>query len=140
MNSRSSKVLLLCLPLAAVVWFLWPHHQRPSAPISTAPTAANPVVTGAVQTAPKAPVVSSGSVSNSVAASAPKKNKFAYRLSNTTKSLHELAHSAHAILLDNALIDTTGKLDFTIPKQLKATGDPGAYIVQANGNINSTLR
>ena len=67
-------------------------------------------------------------------------NKFAWRLSNTSKTVKELAHDPHAILLENALIDTSAKLNLSIPKNLLSPGDPGAYVVQARGTISPGFR
>ena len=65
---------------------------------------------------------------------------FPYRLSNTTKSLGELMRSDKAILLENALIDSSKPVDLAIPDALRAHGDPGSYIIQANGTITPTFR
>ena len=46
----------------------------------------------------------------------------------------------HAILLENALIDSSQPLNFSIPKNLQSQGDPGAYIVQARGPIDNAFR
>ena len=55
------------------------------------------------------------------------------RLGNTTKTLTQLIRSDKAILLENALIDTSmGNLQsrlVVIPESLRAQGDPGSYIV-----------
>lgn len=67
-------------------------------------------------------------------------NAFPYRLSNTTKTLNQLSRDNHAILLENALIDTASSSAFEIPDALKSHGDPGAYLVQADGPMNDTLR
>jgi subtilisin-like proprotein convertase family protein len=67
-------------------------------------------------------------------------NKFVFRLSNTTKSLDQLTHDSHAILLENALIDSSQPLNLSIPKNLQLQGDPGAYIVQARGPIDNAFR
>ena len=77
--------------------------------------------------------------STNTAASA-KTNQFAYRLSNTTKTIGQLVGDRHAILLENALIDTASPLNFSIPKNLQSQGDPGAYIVQARGPIDNAFR
>lgn len=63
-----------------------------------------------------------------------------YRLSNTTKPLRELIHSDQAILLENALIDTAGGGSLKIPDQLRAHGDPGAYIVQSRQALDQAFR
>ena len=67
-------------------------------------------------------------------------NRFAYRLSNTSKSIRELTRDGKAILLDNALIETGVKINLPIPKNLRSQGDPGAYIVQARGLIAARFR
>ncbi|HXC34540.1 MAG TPA: S8 family serine peptidase, partial [Candidatus Acidoferrales bacterium] len=64
----------------------------------------------------------------------------AWRLSNTTNSLARLIHDPHAILLENALIDTDSRLNLSIPKNLQAQGDPGAWLVQARGPISPAFR
>ncbi len=67
-------------------------------------------------------------------------NRFALRLSNTPRTIGELVHDPHAILLENALIDTRRPLDFTIPKRLQAREDGGSYIVQARGPVDGAFR
>src|SRR5206468_526403 len=54
----------------------------------------------------------------------------AYRLSNTDQSLSQLGRSDTAILLENALIDTASPTPLTVPEHLRASGDPGSYLVQ----------
>src|SRR5438067_1829883 len=54
--------------------------------------------------------------------------RFAYRLSNTTKSSTELGRSEHSLLLENALLDTAQPIALSIPEQLRTKGDPGSYI------------
>jgi subtilisin-like proprotein convertase family protein len=67
-------------------------------------------------------------------------NKFAYRLANTTKTIGQLVRDDKAILLENALIDTRNPQNLSIPANLRASGDPGAYIVQARGAIDNAFR
>ena len=67
-------------------------------------------------------------------------NKFAWRLSNTSKPVGKLVHDPRAILLENAFIDTGSKLNLSIPKNLQSQGDPGAYVVQARGPISAAFR
>jgi subtilisin-like proprotein convertase family protein/subtilisin family serine protease len=76
-------------------------------------------------------------------ASAPstqKKNPFPYRLSNSARSLDALTRSDAAILLRNALIETTEPLQLAIPNHLRSAGDPGSYIIQARGLIGEGFR
>jgi len=68
-------------------------------------------------------------------------NRLAFRLANTPKSLKQLLRDPHAILLQNALIDTRAALaGLNIPGNLQAKGDPGAYIVQAHGPTSPAFR
>src|SRR6266550_7961605 len=67
-------------------------------------------------------------------------NWLAYRLKNTSKSAGQLLRDDRAILLENATIDTSRPLDFSIPEHLRAAGDPGSYIVQARGAVDDTFR
>ncbi len=85
-----------------------------------------------------APRVLAAAATNGAASA--KTNPFAYRLSNTSKTLKQLAGDRHAILLENALIDTTRPLNLSIPNNLQSHGDPGAYIVQARGPIDNAFR
>ncbi len=55
-----------------------------------------------------------------------------YRLSNTTETLEELRRNTHAILLRNALIDTSVRAELAIPEALRAHGAPGSYLVQSD--------
>jgi hypothetical protein len=74
---------------------------------------------------------------------APKTNAIsntAYRLTNTTKSLNTLAHSDNAVLLENALIDTSVGGKLAIPDSLRSQGDPGSYIMQSRGPLDNKFR
>ncbi len=69
------------------------------------------------------------------AAAAAAKRK-TYRVSNTRQTFAQLLHNDHAIILRNALIDTTRPLHLDIPPQLQAKGAPGSYIVQSDRPLN----
>jgi len=139
MNARSIRWWWVLLPAVLGVWLFWPPSRRQVVRPAIAPgvVQAKPaaVKPGAGLSAPAMPVPGAGS--NLVAAVT---NKFPYRLTNTHKSLGELSHDSRAILLENALIDTRATLDLTIPKSLQSEGDPGAYIVQADGPIDARFR
>src|ERR1051326_5190140 len=62
-----------------------------------------------------------------------------YRLRNTPDSVGKLARNDRAILLENALMDTTGP-GLAIPSHLRAHGDPGSYIVQSRGPLDNAFR
>src|SRR5438477_2873830 len=65
---------------------------------------------------------------------------FWYRLTNTDQTVDQLARSEHAILLRNALIDTSKGTELPIPDHLKAKGDTGSYIVQSRGKLTDAFR
>jgi subtilisin family serine protease/subtilisin-like proprotein convertase family protein len=62
------------------------------------------------------------------------------RLSNTTRPTSEWVRCETAILLQNALIDTSLPTELPIPEPLRAALEPGAYIVQARGGLDETFR
>ncbi len=72
--------------------------------------------------------------------SAAPDDRFKYRIGNTTKSVGELLHNDRAILLENALLDTEQPITLAIPEHLRATNDPGSYIVQARRSIDDSFR
>lgn len=51
-------------------------------------------------------------------------------ITNTDRPLEALVGEPRALLLANALIDTTQPWEGQVPPHLKAEGDPGAYLVQ----------
>jgi subtilisin-like proprotein convertase family protein len=132
---RSFWIALCLLPLL-VAWLLWPSGGqptavKPSAAVALSPTSAVTSVAAAHQFS--VPAQAAGY-------SAASTNREFFRLTNTSKTIGELANTPHAILLENALIDTAAKLDLKIPAQLRATGEPGAYIVQARGLVDAPFR
>jgi len=128
--------IVLCLLCVAGAWLFWRLENRPAgtsaAPDHFSYTAPRPVLPGQLP-AGNAPVPAR--VKEALAT-----NAFALRLSNTPKSIGELVNDPHAILLENALIDTRSPLNFSIPAHLRATGDAGAYIVQARGPVTAAFR
>jgi hypothetical protein len=132
------KVLLPPGLLALVAaWFLWPTatHRPPVAPPPAPPTPTLATTAPATRnnTIPAPATATAGR-------SAASTNREFFRLSNTTKTIGELTDTPHAILLENALVDTDAGLDLNIPKHLRATGEPGAYIVQARGPVDAAFR
>ena len=135
-------ICLLCLGGARYLWKLgdrWtadkqsardaqsPPKPKPSAsarevviPVSTAPLV--------LLTQPQARTV------------APKENKLAYRLSNTPKTAGQLLRNPHAVLLENALLDTARPIALAIPAHLRAAGDPGSYVVQSRQPVDDKFR
>src|SRR5208282_5546406 len=137
MRARRIVLISACLLLAAGAWLFWSTH-RSAINTRTKPSALSQAAAPSVAQARPFTILSTNPVS--IAAASVRTNPFAWRLSNTTKTIGELVNDRHAILLANALIDTTAKLNLSIPKQLQAPGEPGAYIVQANGPINNAFR
>jgi subtilisin-like proprotein convertase family protein len=146
MRSRPFIWILLCLLCLSGAWLLWPRaanpRTRPSAlPKVAAPSAFAPLRRDkAVQPHPAPSATNSLAAAAANGATSAKTNQFAYRLSNTSKTIGQLAGDRHAILLENALIDSSQPLNFSIPKNLQSPGDPGAYIVQARGPIDNAFR
>src|SRR5665213_1177325 len=116
-------ILLLCLLAVAGAWLFWTHGNRLA-----------PGNKGTAAAAKISAATAAGTASAAHTAATLNTNKLAFRLSNTTNSIRRLEATPHAILLANAFIDTDKPLDLKIPSQLKAKGDPGAYIVQARGS------
>jgi subtilisin family serine protease/subtilisin-like proprotein convertase family protein len=137
---------------AAYFWQLgdkWEARKAKAGPAAT-PQTTSPTNHAAAGKAPKltgqSPAATTQSASGAGVVSSldtrhPTSNtRFAYRLSNTKKSLGELTRDDKAILLENALVDTSGSKDLGIPSHLKAEGDPGSYIVQSKGPLDDTFR
>ncbi len=61
---------------------------------------------------------------------------------NTSRSMMELLRDPRAVLLENAVWDTRLPIavDNTVPEGLKATADPGAYIVQGARGVDGLFR
>ncbi|HEU6449022.1 MAG TPA: S8 family serine peptidase [Verrucomicrobiae bacterium] len=147
MRSRRAIWILICLLLlAAGTWLLLSHRSGPK-PLSktTVTVVAKKIVpqqlvpTGI--SAPKVlPATLTATNTQTAMVATTKTNKFSYRLSNTAKTIGELKTDSRAILLQNAFIDTREGQNISIPKNLQAKGDAGAYIVQANGPINPQFR
>ncbi len=134
-------LLLLC---AGLGWRFWQDHasrqngvlERIAAP---APATSAPV-------AATAPVMAKPSNRIATVTLAPGDSpkfsdaKFTNRLRNTTATANELVRKDHAILLRNAFVDTDSGEPLEVPAKLRAEGDPGAYIVQADGGITPKFR
>ena len=134
-------VSVACFLGAVYFWRLgdkWQAEKHP-APAASAPAnapGAKPAGQPAhfestfIKSASTAPIVSLNlPATNSVKRAT---NSFPYRLSNTTRTSGQLSRDSHAILLENALIDTASSTALQIPDALKSHGDPGAYLVQAD--------
>ncbi len=138
---------MLCF---AGAYYFWHLGNRRAANRATPPPAQP--VPGATQAVTRGPALSpfqlltqAGTLNSPPAAQPPTNNAarntshFALRLSNTAAPLDQLQRSDQAILLENALLDTT-RATPSIPDHLRAQGDPGTYFVQARGPIDNTFR
>ena len=123
----------------AGAWLLWPSGHRPSPAVKKSAAAASVASVAALMPPPAnaLPKCLATVATNNISA---KTNRFAFRLANTAKTIGQLASDRHAILLDNALIETDAKMNLKIPAHLRAAGDPGAFIVQARGVISAAFR
>ncbi len=135
MKTRSIIGLLLCLLLAAGIWLLWPRQTRPAHPPGFA-TGLAPALAATTPTTPTTNSVHVQTANTSVLST----NKLSLRLANTTKTIGELERHKHAILLENAFIDTDLNQSLKIPTQLHHNDDPGAYIVQARRSADAEFR
>ncbi|HEY2081774.1 MAG TPA: S8 family serine peptidase, partial [Verrucomicrobiae bacterium] len=141
-------ISLACFIAAFYFWRLgdkW-QAQKPATPAVPA-ASPSPAAKAAVQPRQQSTTAKSASPAPVVALNPPatnavvkRTNAFPYRLSNSTQTLGELSRNRHAILLENALIDSGDPMNLSIPDSLRAHGDPGAYIVQANGLADNAFR
>ncbi|MDB6033648.1 MAG: Peptidase and in kexin sedolisin, partial [Verrucomicrobiales bacterium] len=129
-------ISVLCFLGAAYFWRLGDEHASRNGP--TGPSAngqTNPAGKGAD---PKA--TNAASLTNTPQTAAALSNRYPYRLSNTAKSLDQLMRSDTALMLQNALFDTSEPLNTGIPAHLRAEGETGTYVVQAKGLITEEFR
>ena len=128
---------LLCFLGAAYFWHLgnkWQAEKMYAAPGVITP-AAKPK---AIDTTPHN--VQSMSTAPAKNTFTPATNRFAYRLTNTSQTVGQLLHNDKAILLENALIDTSQPLNLSIPPHLRTQGEPDSYIAQSRGPLSEAFR
>jgi subtilisin-like proprotein convertase family protein len=139
MRGRTAWVVLGLLVLAGGLWCLRVgrgparNHDTPSSATGASAHAQAAAFTGH-------PGTIATTVSNSANVLTPGQ-ELKYRLSNTTRRADDLLRNDRAILLANAVIDTTRPLDaLNIPDNLRAPADNGSWIVQANGPLSAPFR
>ena len=115
---------------AAFFWRL--GEERVASKHSVPPTALPP----ANATAPPVPTNIAGATN----ASAARNDRFKYRLQNSEATIGQLLKNPNAILLRNALIDTSSRTSLAIPAHLRSEGEPGSYIVQSRGVTTDAFR
>lgn len=129
--------MVAALLVLAGIWLFWPSRHQPAVPARpVAKKAAAPVVSAALTSPTSAAPGQKPDEKRSVASV----TRDQFRLTNTSKDIDELSRAPHAVLLENAWVDTDVKTPLTIPKPLQAAGDPGAYIVQARGAADGAFR
>ena len=131
---------LLCLTGAAYFWQTgekW-NREKLAAPATANTNLLNSTRAVTTNAAPQLIALTSSN-QNSVASST---NRFAYpyRLTNSSATLTQLIHNEKAILLANALLDTSKSLNLGIPDKLRATPNSGSYIIQARGVLDDPFR
>ncbi len=129
-------VLAALLLVVGVSLFIRQANQwsRPTADRTSAAVAPTSSRTTTIISAAGAPALLTGQ--GAAAPADPVEHQFR----NTTNSIETLLADNRAILLENALIDTTRPLDFSIPEHLRAAVEPGTYIVQARGFITERFQ
>src|SRR3954451_7250367 len=129
-------ISVLCFLGAAYFWRLGDERAARNGQPGTDPlTQTNSAASGAQ---PKA--TNAASLTNSPQTTAALSNQFPYLLSNSSKSLEQLMESDTALLLQNALFDTSEPMNVSVPPHLRSDGKTGSYVVQARGGITDSFR
>ena len=137
-------VSVACFIGAVYFWRLgdrWQREKTAARPAPASETSAKPASASSVK--PLNPSVMAllplvQSATNTPATHVSPRLK--YRLTNTDKTTGQLARIDHALLLANALIDSSQPVNLEIPDAYRLKEDPGAYIVQSRGPINARFR
>src|SRR5665213_3496580 len=137
MKVRLKIVVPLCLLALVAAWLLWPRGGRTTAEQNNS---AAPAPLAAAKISAASAVVPNVVAAAAGTLSAAATNRLTFRLANTPESISQLKGDRHAILLESAFIDTTAKVNLKIPSHPQATGDPGAYLVQARGAVDGAFR
>ncbi len=143
MKSRTWFLLSIALFIAAAFFWRLGEQKRLAQQNAKQPAAVSAKKSGPISSqvssktiSPKKPPTDSLPAETNATNS---KSLYPNRLSNTTKTIDQLARDNQAILLRNALIDTRVEAP-NIPEHLRAKGDPGSYIVQARGPLTDLFR
>src|SRR5688500_12157368 len=137
-------ISLACFVGAAYFWRLGNEYgarpARPTDPVQTPASPATAVSPSGNSGSPPANGSTPAAAPTPGQTNAAQSSFLQHRLSNTGKTLDELSRTETAILLMNAQIDTSLPIDLKIPAQLRAAGDPEAYVVQARGLLTDAFR
>lgn len=133
-------ISLLCLTGAYYFWQLgdqWAAEKKSTRERAVTKKASAPVKNGVVSSA-GAPVALL--TQPPAPAAAAQDNPLAFRLSNTKRTIGQLVRDDHALILENALLDTRSPMALAIPAHLRLTGDGGSYIVQSRRVLDDAFR
>jgi subtilisin-like proprotein convertase family protein len=136
MRRRNLILVLAALVLAVGVSLFIRQANQWGRPTADRTSAAAPTSgrTTTIVSAAGAPALLTGQ--SAAAPADPVEHQFR----NTTNNIETLLANNRAILLENALIDTTRPLDFSIPEHLRAAVEPGTYLVQSRGFITERFQ
>src|SRR3984957_9321558 len=137
MRQRPLFWLALSLLFLAAGVFFWRLGNSQQAAHDAA---ARAKAAAATKVATATPGTASGGNAPATNASAAPKTRYPYRLANTDKTPKQLLNDNRAVILLNALIDTSRPLNLPIPDRLRAPKDNGTYIVQARGTTDANFR
>ncbi len=152
MQLRTRTWLVICvlsLVGAAVFWRLGEQRLAgragttsvPTVPPAAVPPPTTPLPSAPAATAPVQPTASLVPPNPGPGIGAPSAtNRASLRLRNTTRSVDELARDDRAVLLRNALIDTSTGTALPIPDHLRAGAEAGSYVIQARGIVTEKFR
>src|SRR6267154_2280366 len=120
--------LLLLIAISSLILYFWHTGDQWLAKQVTLPPPTDPNKSLATTPSNLTPITLLSSPTRG--ASSNLNPRLAYRLTNTSKTVGQLAEDDKAILLENALIDTQAPMP-PIPKHLLAQADAGSFIVQS---------
>src|SRR5688572_3078046 len=136
-------ISLLCFFAAAVFWQLAERkaeRDRARQPVESSAPASGLVPSTGGQPGSTGGTPAPAPVATTNAATISTNDPFRFRLSNTAKGVDELSRSEQALLLRNALIDSSVPVALPIPQHLRAQGDPGSYVVQSRAPLTDAYR
>lgn len=147
MFKRPSTWIVISLLSLAGAWYFWRlgdrwavEKQSAREKLAVPGKKSSRLPTDVVIPAATAPMVLFTQPLQAQAVAALHQDKLKYHLSNTSKTPQQMLRDAHAVHLENALIDTRLPLALNIPAHLRAAGEPGSYIVQSRGVIDDAFR
>jgi len=144
MLRRPMMWFALCLLCLAGAWFFWKwgdasvarRRQATPPPAAAQPRSGPTSATVIISKPTSIPTVNAATPGRIATNTSP----LEYRLSNTTRPYRELLREDRAVLLENAIVDTAQSSQLAIPAHLRASAQPGAYIVQSRQAPDNAFR